>query len=342
MRRAALAALAVGLVLLVAAESAQAQRFYGRGGFAVRTPWFSFGYGTPAYYYGWGSPYYGGWYGTPGYGRWYSSYYYPGYTYGWYSRPYYSRWYYSYGYPYYYSSGFSPSYSSGFYGSTYYTYPSTASYAGLERPSGTTQSFYAGPGPGNDQVLVRVTVPEANARVWIDDHPTQQGGFERVFISPPLPSGRSYSYQIRAAWTQNGQEIIREKQVTFQPGETVTVNFAESGEDRRPGAAGPLRSPPLREVDTAPARTDGAFEGRIMRVADGEVVLTDRDGGNPRTFRLAEGGQVLIDGRRADLSGLQPGMRVVVTPQAGATGVAIRLEVNTTPDRTPPPGRPPQ
>jgi uncharacterized protein (TIGR03000 family) len=74
-------------------------------------------------------------------------------------------------------------------------------------------------------VLLRVTVPDAGARVWIDDHPTQQGGLERLYISPPLPPGRSYSYEVRAAWMQDGRPITQKKHITFRPGETVAVHF---------------------------------------------------------------------------------------------------------------------
>jgi uncharacterized protein (TIGR03000 family) len=68
-------------------------------------------------------------------------------------------------------------------------------------------------------------VPDPNARVFFDDAPTQQQGTDRVFTTPPLDPNKTYSYTVRATWTENGREINRSKDVRVQPGRTAMVDF---------------------------------------------------------------------------------------------------------------------
>jgi uncharacterized protein (TIGR03000 family) len=230
-KRQVLAALAVCACLLLLAESAQAQmfgRFYGRGrgGVYINTPYFSYGYG----------PYYGGWY---------AGYYYPSYSW-WYTAPYSYGWTYYYPstlYPYGYTYG--PTYSGSYtYSSGYESSPNRMRYADYTRAQGDQ---FTGAYPGTNQVLLHVSLPDPNAQVWIDDHATQQRGRERDYLSPSLDPNRSYSYTVRARWTENGQEVTREKTVTFQPGRTVTVNFTTGGDTTKPASGEPDRPRPSTE-----------------------------------------------------------------------------------------------
>jgi uncharacterized protein (TIGR03000 family) len=52
----------------------------------------------------------------------------------------------------------------------------------------------------NAAARIEVTVP-ANAEVWLDGHLTQQTGAARSFITPPIPPGKSFSYDLRVRWT---------------------------------------------------------------------------------------------------------------------------------------------
>jgi uncharacterized protein (TIGR03000 family) len=168
-----LAVLATAVVLMTAGES-QAQRFGGgRGGFG----------GGRGGYGGYGG--YGGGFGVYGvYGG------YGGYGY----QPYYS----GYG-----SYGYSPY---NVYGSTpYYYSESWVPYQGYSpvTPATTTyQSYYP---PQSDQTnntaMVEVTCPP-NAQLWFDNTATAQTGTNRHFATPPLSPGQTYTYEIRATWTQ--------------------------------------------------------------------------------------------------------------------------------------------
>jgi uncharacterized protein (TIGR03000 family) len=88
-----------------------------------------------------------------------------------------------------------------------------------------------------NQVLVRVRVPSPDARVWIQDMLSQRQGTERLFISPPLEAGSTYSYIIRASWMENGKEVSRDQKVRVTPGQPATVAFAGPEDQNREGAA---------------------------------------------------------------------------------------------------------
>ena len=159
------------------------------------------------------SGYRGGWGGGYGYGG-YGGYGWGGYGWGGYGvyprlwgwGGYYpNRGYYYGGYPY---------YGDNYYGDNYSSAPSY----GYSAPSMTTSRI-----PQN-AVLLRVQVPE-NAQVFLDDQKTSQTGPVREFVTPPLNPGQPFSYDVKARWTENGQEVVRDKRVTFHAGDRLTVDM---------------------------------------------------------------------------------------------------------------------
>ncbi len=72
--------------------------------------------------------------------------------------------------------------------------------------------------------LVEVYVPAA-ADVWFDDLKTKQTGEQRTFKSPALEPGKTYLYDIKARWMENGQEVVRTRTVRVQAGRTAHVDF---------------------------------------------------------------------------------------------------------------------
>jgi uncharacterized protein (TIGR03000 family) len=199
-------AAALGL-LLVVADTASAQRFFGRRG--------------------WGGGYYGGgYYGGMGYGNYgYGSGYLPGWGYG---------------------AGYSPGYNYGFrpsygYSGAYYA-PGYVS-SGMTMAPGTT-SFYYQPGApigaagygasatDPNAATIDVRVPP-DAQVWFDGDPTSQRGSDRVFSSPPLEPGKTYHYNVRVRFTQNGQPVERTRRVEVRAGQRTNVDFnQDQGVDR--------------------------------------------------------------------------------------------------------------
>jgi uncharacterized protein (TIGR03000 family) len=141
--------------------------------------------GVPFGYYGYGYPNYGYGYGYP-YGYGY------GHSYG-----------HGYGY------GYGPSYDNG-YRSYYYDEPQSDSTTAYATTSAAT---------------IDVLVNDPDARVWVQGRETTSRGTERTFTSPGLESGYSYTYTVKARWTENGETLEAERQVTVSPGTRVTVDF---------------------------------------------------------------------------------------------------------------------
>jgi uncharacterized protein (TIGR03000 family) len=144
---------------------------------------------------------------------------YPGYYGNYGASPYYSGFYpysgYSDYYPYTYSSDWSsPGYDSGYYG--YYGDP-TSSYLNSDI-SGTAQP--------DTSALVTVSVP-ANAEIWFEGNKMTSTGSVREYQSPPLTPGSRYTYEVRARWKENGQEVTQTQQVEVTAGTRVNVQFPE-------------------------------------------------------------------------------------------------------------------
>ena len=78
-----------------------------------------------------------------------------------------------------------------------------------------------------DYANIRVTVPDPQARVWFDGTLTTQTGTDRLFYTPSLTAGSTYSYQIRASWMQGGREVSQERTISVTPGQTTLVDFTQ-------------------------------------------------------------------------------------------------------------------
>jgi uncharacterized protein (TIGR03000 family) len=173
----------------------------GRGGFGR-----GFGYGG----YGYGGYGYGGYgYGDFGYGGWG----YGGYGYGSYDGGYYAPTYMT--VPYYYSDPYGPS-------GNYLSTP----------PAQRNPSFYP-PEASSRRILdntaaVEVRIP-ASAHLWFNGTETSQTGSQRLFTTPALEPGKTYTYEVRATWTaSDGQTVNRTQQVQVQANQPTRVDFLAS------------------------------------------------------------------------------------------------------------------
>jgi len=170
-----------------------------------------------------GGYYHGGYYGyRPYYGYGYWPYY--GFGLGSYLFPYannYSNSYYS--APFYGDSApYYDTYSDQNYVTPSYTYPSAQS-------SYTTPELVV-PAALN-QARMEVIVPDPNAEIWIQGAKTTTMGTRRVYVSPELSPGRSYTYTIKGVWNRNGGMVTEQRNVSVTAGATVVIDFT------RPAAA---------------------------------------------------------------------------------------------------------
>jgi uncharacterized protein (TIGR03000 family) len=97
------------------------------------------------------------------------------------------------------------------------------------RSSPAAPATPAGYGGGADnRATVQVEVP-AGATLWFDGVQTKQTGAMRTFTTPALESGRSYHYDVKARWEQDGKPVERTRRVDVYPGARVTVDFNQPG-----------------------------------------------------------------------------------------------------------------
>jgi uncharacterized protein (TIGR03000 family) len=72
---------------------------------------------------------------------------------------------------------------------------------------------------------IRVLVPSPDATVWFDDVLMAPRGMDRLYFTPPLGVGRTYSYNVKASWMADTRPVVREQRIRFRPGDEVVVSF---------------------------------------------------------------------------------------------------------------------
>jgi uncharacterized protein (TIGR03000 family) len=112
----------------------------------------------------------------------------------------------------------------------YYFYPQSSmnKYSYPQLPSGSyhaqTIPDSSPSTPGDVSGHITVTVP-ADAKVWFGDSLMASSGPIRDFDSPPLATGKRYTYTIHATWKDDGQEVTQTQKIEFTPGQHVDVRF---------------------------------------------------------------------------------------------------------------------
>lgn len=129
-------------------------------------------------------------------------------------------------------------YGQSYYGQNYY---GQANAIGNQMPMSTSgyiidsspimptvnQASYTTPAAPEKARMV-VTVPTAETRVTIDGVATKQDGIERLFETPLLEAGRSFTYTLEATWMDGGKEQTRKKEVEVQAGRDSRVDFRDA------------------------------------------------------------------------------------------------------------------
>ncbi len=94
----------------------------------------------------------------------------------------------------------------------------------LPEEEGQRKGSLLGP---NDSLHIEVLVPKADAKIWIDDHLTQQQGERRLFQTPSLGEGGTAVYTIRAEWNDQGQTVRRTKVIGGTAGHTIRIDMTD-------------------------------------------------------------------------------------------------------------------
>jgi uncharacterized protein (TIGR03000 family) len=86
-----------------------------------------------------------------------------------------------------------------------------------------------------------VIVP-ADAVVRLNGVRTLQRGERRNFIIPNLIPATTYAYDVGVSWRENGQDVVRHRELTFQAGDDAVVDFLNEL-----SGTGVLKTRPLEE-----------------------------------------------------------------------------------------------
>ena len=79
---------------------------------------------------------------------------------------------------------------------------------------------------------LKVIVP-FEAVVEIDGVKTKQTGSIRLYVTPDLEKGKKYSYQVKAVFTANGQQVTVERTVNVEAGKEASVDLTKADEPKK-------------------------------------------------------------------------------------------------------------
>jgi uncharacterized protein (TIGR03000 family) len=189
-----------------------------------------------------------------------------------------------------------------------------------------SQPEYSAANSGRE-IRLRVIVPDSQARVWVDDSPTQQRGTNRLFVSPPIEHDRACSYVVRASWMDNGREVKQERTVAVHPGQLAMVNFTERQRETIGNPQDGSGKQPERvekaTPDANPARDEKTHEGKVLQANQNQLTMTDLKGENRHTHMVAVDAKITCDGKTCQLEDLREGYRVRVTTRNEDTVIRI-------------------
>jgi len=125
-----------------------------------------------------------------------------------------------------YSRGCYGCYGGGYQGGGHHGgYAGTYTYhAGIA--TGTTYVASSSPAAPTNVATVRVILPDSQATVWVDGSRTSSTGAVRVYQTPELSTGGTYT--IKASWMTEGREVTNERNVTVAAGQTSVVDFNQA------------------------------------------------------------------------------------------------------------------
>lgn len=81
---------------------------------------------------------------------------------------------------------------------------------------------------------IKVTVPQDDAELKIEDKATKATGKSREFETPPVEVGKEYEYKFTATWRPNNYTVItRNKTVKFKGGEEIVADMTKDDPNDR-------------------------------------------------------------------------------------------------------------
>jgi uncharacterized protein (TIGR03000 family) len=125
----------------------------------------------------------------------------------------------------------------------YRVLPSAAGQGGSPQPLRVVVGLAESGTPAEASARLDLTVPEG-AEVWFDGAKNTRTGSLRRFVTPPLKAGRKYTYEVRVAWKNGGDEVTETRPLSVGAGENLSALFSTATANAGTGASGRPTLPP--------------------------------------------------------------------------------------------------
>jgi uncharacterized protein (TIGR03000 family) len=122
--------------------------------------------------------------------------------------------------------------SSGSYGGVSYSAPVESACEGCSA-STTTDAALETAG----SAVIEVSVP-ADAKVFVNNKETTSTGDSRSYVSNNLQTGRTYLYNFRVEFAQDGETVVKNESVKLSAGDRVALSFGANEESQQLSASG--------------------------------------------------------------------------------------------------------
>jgi len=111
-------------------------------------------------------------------------------------------------------------------------------------------------GPAPAKIVVRLP---AEARLLVNQKPTQGNSGSRTLVSPPLEPGKDFHYTLKAELVHDGRTFTATKRVAVHAGEEKHVTLELAAPAQTGSTAAPVQSPAQDPRSTAarPAQPSG-------------------------------------------------------------------------------------
>jgi uncharacterized protein (TIGR03000 family) len=105
--------------------------------------------------------------------------------------------------------------------------------------------------PAADTARLEIRLPDPQASIWVEGQSIASDGAVRQFNSPQLDPARQFTYDVKAAWIENGKLVTDERRVKVQANAQSVVDFTKSIQSAPEGGTLPSPKPlPPQQRDT--------------------------------------------------------------------------------------------
>lgn len=126
-------------------------------------------------------------------------------------------------------------------------------------------------------VFLRILLPDEKATLLIDNRPTKQTGTKRIFVTPPVAPGKTFTLTITAKWeSKNDTEVVRSRVILAQAGKVIEVDLRKADDKLPDRILTRLDAPPAEVIEemcklAEVGKSDVVYD---LGCGEGEIVVT--------------------------------------------------------------------